>query len=794
MSPIRFRLRRVFTGARWRPWIVVLVGIGVIIAMVVVAESARRDADRHLRAQVLVERVRAGNEQISSIQWEALTDTYGAESRQLMIDKGLVREGTTAWTSINNSLRELQALEPGPETTALARDANALESNGLKTLSAFVRNATFTAVLSLDNEYFRPTVILLDADSRHAAAVQNQIARQASTRAGIAYVGSLVVGLTLLLLLLGWRLHRMRRRALIAEQQRSHERRSEERIRALVEHASDAISVIDQELTVRWQSSSLHRLLGVDADAFIGSRLTELVHPDDVAAVERQLITAAGRSGTATLGARFRHEDGSWRDIEVVADNRLSDPAVNGIVLSMRDVTHRKALEDELRHQAFHDALTGLANRALFEDRLAHALAGARRRTHPVAVLFLDLDDFKTINDSLGHASGDDLLRAAALRIGTVVRAADTAARLGGDEFAILVEVMDDDDDVEVIASRILEVLGKPFEVAERQLRVSASVGVAISDGSIDVQELLRNADTAMYAAKASGKNTVQVFEQGMHLRVLDRLELTGEMRIALESEQFELEYQPIVELDTGRIRGAEALVRWQHPTRGRLEPAQFIGLAEETGLIVPMGAWILHAACVQAAEWNRGPAARRPLQINVNVSTRQLHDPDFPAVVADVLHQTRLAPSQLVLEITESLLPDDAEATVAQLEQLKHVGVRIAVDDFGTGYSALSRLQRFPIDVVKIDRSFIKGMEHDPSKAQLVQGIMNLGRSLQLEIVAEGIEEREQAEQLRSMRPSLAQGFLFSRPIRSDAFGQLLRTGEPLVGSPPCKPLSARA
>jgi diguanylate cyclase (GGDEF)-like protein len=516
------------------------------------------------------------------------------------------------------------------------------------------------------------------------------------------------------------------------------------------------------------------------------------VHPEDVTAVERHLVTAAGKPGTATLGARFRHADGSWRDLEVIADNRLSDPTVNGIVLSMRDVTHRKALEDELRHQAFHDALTGLANRALFEDRLAHALAGARRHRRPVAVLFLDLDDFKTINDSLGHVSGDDLLSAAAMRIGTIVRAADTAARLGGDEFAILVEIMDDDDDVEAIANRILEVLATPFDIAGRQLRVSASVGVAISDGSIDVQELLRNADTAMYAAKASGKNTLQMFEEGMHLRVLDRLELTGEMRIALESEQFVLEYQPIVELDTGKIRGAEALVRWEHPTRGRLEPMQFIGLAEETGLIVPLGEWILRTACGQAAKWTRRVSAQTPLQINVNVSTRQLHDPGFPAIVADVLSETGLEPGRLVLEITESLLPDDADATVAQLEQLKGVGVRIAVDDFGTGYSALSRLQRFPIDVVKIDRSFIEGMENDPGKVQLVQGIVNLGESLQLEIVAEGIEERAQADRLRGMRPSLAQGFLFSRPIRPEELTELLRTGVPLVGSPPCKPLSA--
>ena len=400
-------------------------------------------------------------------------------------------------------------------------------------------------------------------------------------------------------------------------------------------------------------------------------------------------------------------------------------------------MSDRKALEDELRHQAFHDSLTGLANRALFEDRLAHCLAGARRHGRPAAILFLDLDDFKTINDSLGHASGDELLQAVARRIAGVVRVTDTAARLGGDEFAVLVESLDSVTDTQLTAERLLDELTPPFHIAERELRITASIGIAVSDGSTGAENLLRNADTAMYAAKESGKGTAQTFEHGMHERVLARLELTGELQSALERDEFELDYQPIVDLQRDEVIGCEALVRWNHPGRGRLLPAEFIGIAEDTGLIVPLGARILRAACTQAARW-RQTFPGRELEMNVNVSTRQLRDPGFPEIVAAALHESGLPPHSLVLEITESLLPDDDEMTIERLYALKAVGVQVAVDDFGTRYSALSRLQDYPVDILKIDRSFINGIEHDPGKAQLVRGIVDLGKSLKMTVVAE--------------------------------------------------------
>jgi diguanylate cyclase (GGDEF)-like protein/PAS domain S-box-containing protein len=776
MSAIARAARRRIGGVAWRQWLTVLIGAAVVVAMVLVAETARRDSERHLRAQVMVERVRVQGQAVGALDWQAIAILAGGNSRRrrTTVSGGLVSQGWATWSALSGALASLRAAEPGATATRLQRDALGLYTVGRSALAVFMRGDVKDA-LALNVTTVQPQLNRLDADAQQAAARQQTIANQASRRAAELYVGSLIVGL-LLLFLVGWRLHRLRRCALLAEAQRALERRSEQRVRALIEHSTDVVTVIAPDLTVRWQSPSVTQQLGHDPDRWRGRRLIDLVHPDDQAEVERLLGAAGNRTSPVTLSARFQHAEGDWRHLETIADIRIADPDVQGIVLSMRDVTARQALEQELRHQAFHDALTGLANRALFEEHLVHALARARRNHQPVAVLFLDLDDFKTINDSLGHEAGDQLLRAVAIRIAGAVRAEDTAARLGGDEFAVLAETSEHEDDARMIATRLLAALAEPFDVAGRELRVSASVGVAWSDGSIGIRELMRDADTAMYAAKDAGKNTVRAFETGMHRRVLDRLELTGELQQAIEQEQFELEYQPVVDLQTGHIYGVEALVRWAHPVRGRVAPADFITLAEETGLIVPLGAWILRTACEQASRWNRELPDRPPITIGVNVSTRQLHDPSFPELVRDVLASTGVAPQSLALEITESMLPEDGAAVVQQLAELAALGVHIAVDDFGTGYSALSRLHHFPIDTVKIDRSFITGLERDGNKAQLVQGIVSLAESLNLVVVAEGIEHPAQAEQLRGMRAHYGQGYLFSPPVAPERLRDLLQ------------------
>ncbi len=638
MGPAR-RIRGHAAALPWRQLITIAAGIVVIAAMVTIAETARRDEERHQRIQVLVQQVQATSSALGEFAWEEVAESnVGGETK---LNPGAVLDqGLRIWSSLSASINALRAADESPLTRALLGDANRLYSAGLAMLPVLNHTPSPQKGLGKARVVFTPTLAALDRDSARASAAQQGVARSAATRAGVAYVASLIVGLVLLVLL-GLQLYRITRRSIITEERRSLERRTEERVRALVENSSDVITVVAPDLTVRWQSPSVARTLGLTVEDVIGRRVTSLVHPDDAPGLAAQLAAVTSTGGLVTETVRFRHADGGWRHLEVVAESRLSDPAIDGVVLSMRDISERKGLEDELRRRAFHDSLTGLANRALFEDRLAHALARARRQEHPVAVLFLDLDDFKTINDSLGHSSGDELLRAAATRIADVARITDTAARLGGDEFAVLLELIDGDGDAEVVARRLLEELAPPITVGDRELRVGASIGVAVSDGGLTVDELLRNADTAMYAAKEAGKGTVRVFEAGMHKRVLDRLELSGELQRAIETGEMELDYQPIVELEHGRMVGCEALVRWAHPVRGRLSPAEFIDLAEDTGLIVPLGAWVLDSACAQAAAWQR-QFADFDLTVSVNVSTRQLRDPSFPGAVARRLRNIR--------------------------------------------------------------------------------------------------------------------------------------------------------
>jgi diguanylate cyclase (GGDEF)-like protein/PAS domain S-box-containing protein len=555
--------------------------------------------------------------------------------------------------------------------------------------------------------------------------------------------------------------------------------RREQRIRALVEHSSDVVSLLDHDLRVLWQAASVRGLLGVEPGSLDHATITSIVHPDDQNMLESFLRARPAGGAPATLRARLRHCDGRWLDVEMVAENRFTDPELEGLVLNMRDITERKAFEDELRHQAFHDSLTGLANRALFEDRLQHALARSHRAPHWLAVLFLDLDDFKTVNDSLGHRAGDTLLKGIAARIDPLLRPSDTAARFGGDEFAILLDGIDDETQARAIAQRILDALQAPLTIDDRKLNVTASIGFAVNNGPTHADELLRNADIAMYAAKADGKNSVHAFEEKLHIRALERLELRGELQQALVEEQFYVDYQPIVSLEEHRAVGVEALVRWQHPTRGRLGPDHFIGLAEETGLIVSLGRWVLERACMQASEWVRALREPQPFYVSVNVSIRQLQEPGFPQVVADVLARSRLEPRSLVLEITEGMLANDRDAIARQLKLLKELGLRIAVDDFGTGYSALSHLQQFPIDILKIDKCFIDDLRGDDQNASVVQAIVDITTGLHLDVIAEGIEYQEQADQLTRMQSPLGQGFLFSPPISPAAVLELMQPSD---------------
>ncbi|MEA2432733.1 MAG: hypothetical protein QOG54_190 [Actinomycetota bacterium] len=454
--------------------------------------------------------------------------------------------------------------------------------------------------------------------------------------------------------------------------------------------------------------------------------------------------------------------------------------------------------QDNLTHQAFHDSLTGLPNRELFADRVFQAVARQERESRPLAVMFIDLDDFKTVNDSLGHAAGDQLLITAASRIRSAIRPADTAARLGGDEFAVLIESFHGERDVAVVAQRIIEKLRNRFTLEGKEVSVHGSVGIAISYGTVTADELLRNADMAMYAAKNKGKGRYEIFDGSMEEGVMERLELKTELERALDDNQFIIKYQPIVDLETGRMVALEALLRWNHPHRGILPPAQFIPLAEDSGLIIPIGDWVLREALQQLRMWQTEWDS--DLRITVNISGRQLQEAGFVTRVQRILAETPMSADSLTLEMTESILMEDTKGTVANLTALRALGVHFAIDDFGTGYSSLGYLRQFPIETIKIDKSFTQGIDQGPEESALGRAIVKLSQTLNLRSVAEGIESSEQARELRSLGCHLGQGFHFARPLlassvedllRRQAIGEVVldREGDPKAPPPPPPP-----
>ena len=441
---------------------------------------------------------------------------------------------------------------------------------------------------------------------------------------------------------------------------------------------------------------------------------------------------------------------------------------------TVEDITERKLYQARIEQQANYDTLTGLANRSLLQDRLEQALLTATTYQTKLAVVFVDLDRFKFINDSLGHHVGDELLKVMAERLGSCVRECDTVARLGGDEFVVLVTGQSAADQVRSVVERMLTVVSQPWVTAHGEFNVSCSIGVAVfpNDGT-DAQTLLKHADSAMYRAKESGRNTFQFFTRELNTLMTERLELESRLRRALERDQFLLHYQPRVDLTSGRIIGAEALIRWRLPDQGLVAPGRFIPLAEETGLIVPIGKWVLKAACAQNRRWQ--DEGREPIVVSVNVSARQFRQDNLVRTVAEVLQETGLEPSYLELELTESMVMHDPAQLVAMLAELKRLGVHIAVDDFGTGYSSLSYLKRFPVDRLKVDRSFVEHLATDADDASIVRAIITLGHNLGLKVVAEGVEKLEQVSFLQRHHCDEAQGFLFGRPVGAETLAQLL-------------------
>ncbi len=594
----------------------------------------------------------------------------------------------------------------------------------------------------------------------------------------------------------------VRQGTMLRDDARTRERRATERVEAryasLIANASDVILIVGEDGAVRFASPAFERTFGLKPDAVSGQSLFDLWSGDDGdmlrGFLDRVSATPTGAVGPIELRLE---QHGRRYTLEAVGSNLTTDPAVMGLALNLRDISERKALEERLREQAYRDPLTGLANRNLFRDRVGHAISLARRERRSVAVMFLDLDNFKNVNDTLGHDAGDRLLQAVANRLVSAMRTTDTVARLAGDEFAVLLEGVDTVADLDRPAAALVSTLSSPVVLGDAESQISTSIGVALWAPGTAADELLSNADIAMYQAKAAGKGRYVVFEPRMQEALLERLRLEADIVRALANDELFLEYQPVVTLDTHRLLGAEALLRWRHPARDLLTPKDFIQVAEESGHVIELGRWVLQRACADWKRWRDEMGAGAGIHVAVNVSGRHLQQGDLVSDVAHALKESGLDPGCLVLELTESTIMQNTAVNLERLHELKALGVRLAIDDFGIGYSSLSYLHRFPIDILKIDRSFVSRLVTEGDGPELARAVVMLGQTLGIETVAEGIESDKQAAALLALGCSAGQGFLYARPGALDQIAppNIFGVSRPaLRGRPSLIPLDATA
>ena len=530
------------------------------------------------------------------------------------------------------------------------------------------------------------------------------------------------------------------------------------------------------DLVVRYASPAVERILGLDPRGVTGNAFSEYLHPEDSAWVRSAFAAPGGGTGRQSCELRVRHADGSWRWFEAVAVDLLDAPGVEGVAVYLHDVTGRRKLRDQLAHRAFHDPLTGLPNRALFEDRLEHALARAERHREHVTVLFVDLDDFKAVNDGFGHEVGDTLLVAVGRRLESTLRPGDTVARLGGDEFAVLLEDGDEAAGASRTMERLARALRQPVAVEGRTLSVTSSIGGSTGEPGTDgVEDLIRKADAAMYRAKRAGKDRFELFDGEPSEDVRGNLWFEHDLEGALEREELEVHFQPEVDLGSSRIVGMEALLRWEYPRRGQVPPAEIIALAEMRGLIGAVGRQVLEKACRQGSFWQRRYPEDPPL-VSVNLSAKQLRQPGLADDVAAALRSSDLDPTNLALEAGEGFSVEDTPHVVLTVEKIRALGVRLVADDFGRGRSSLSYLGRFPVDLLKIGRSFIGRLgRDDDGGAKLVRAMIGFARAMGIRTVASGVETAEQTASLHEMGCEQAQGFYFFEPAPADAATRLL-------------------
>jgi PAS domain S-box-containing protein len=736
----------------------------------------RGQSDESRSMQILLGRIESQTMRLQGLQWRA------AANRQ--VSSEFLEQLRGARLEMLQTAKELKAQEPNAEILGPFYRAY---SNYVATVDQellLIAVGHSAEALKLDDDVGVPQYKALTDAIEAAGGIYNARAQETQHKAELQSVLEITIPALVVFILL-WRLQRVLLR-------------NEERFRSLSENSFDIVAITDRAGRLTYLSSSVEGILGFSPSTARNKEFITLVHPEDVTLARSWLQDAVQSSGKPVpVELRLQHAKSGWIQAEAVARNLLDDPNIQGLVVNCRDISARKTAEERLTHNAFHDVLTNLPNRALFLDRLRRAFYHAKR--HPeykFAVLFIDLDNFKIVNDSLGHTSGDQLITAVADRLVHALRyeegvsrsktrvgperppGDDTLARFGGDEFTVLLVDIEHPRNALRVGERIHEFMAAPFILSGQEVFATASIGIATNDAPCNMPEdLLRAADTAMYRAKTSGKGRCEVFNTEMHSLAVNRLKLESDLRRAIERSEFSLNYQPIVSLAENRIVGFEALIRWDRPQVGLIPPAEFITTAEETGMIIPIGQWVLREACERAHAWNTAHPNMPPVTISVNISFKQFAQPDLVIQIRQALQQSGLNPAHLKLEITESLAMSDAERSETILWLLKGLGIGLSIDDFGTGYSSLSYLRRFPVNTLKIDRSFIAGIGTDTESAEIVRTIVTLSHNLGLDVIAEGVETPQHAAMLKELGCEYAQGYFYYRPLDKDAATALLES-----------------
>jgi diguanylate cyclase (GGDEF)-like protein/PAS domain S-box-containing protein len=771
-SSSRRRHRRKYQLTKWSTLFIALI-VALITVSFITTINLR--AERSSQTQILLIYIKEQLIQLSALEWQAIAE-------KKLTSESLAKVQST-YIQTHSLTHKLKAIDSDNSKLQsffqLYQEYDVAVDKEFKLLAA----GQIAQAIIVNEEDVDPIYDKLSTEITNLNAHYGNQTQQASHLAQRGSALALLVFASLTGVLF-WKFIQAGRVAQLAVAKQKILSQSEKRFRSLVQNASDVIMVVNAKSEISYVTVSAHRVLGYLPEDLVGTNVGNLVDTDNTVQLQNFVSGCLKASGISQLvELPFKHQDGHSRYVELISNNLLNDPHVSGIVLTLRDINERKQAIEILRHHAFHDPLTNLPNRALFTEHLQQAVKQAKiNEDYTFAVLFLDLDRFKLVNDSLGHKIGDELLCAVARRVEACLSAGDTIARLGGDEFALLLHNIQDIEQVQDIAEQIKQKLSLPFHLSGHELFISTSIGIALgSKANSWLDDILRNADIAMYRAKALGRATYEVFDKIMHVQVAQRLQLETDLQRAVAQEEFIVHYQPIVYLKSRRIIGFEALVRWQHPTRGLVFPSDFIPLAEETGLIVPIDWWVLHEACRQMHAWQTQFPTNSPLTISVNISSKQFLQPDLINQIQQLLQEIGLSPSSLKLEITESVLVENTESVAATLTQLQALGIQISLDDFGTGYSSLSYLYHLPINTLKIDHSFIHNMDVEVTKVELIRTIVALAWNLGMNVVAEGVETKQQMYQLKMLKCDSAQGYLFSKPLNAEITQALIAQDFPL-------------